>query len=375
MAKPAFQPRNLAFIYLILAFTFSACKDIKYRPSAVGRDGEVTIVADSALWNGPVGDALREQIGAYLQTLPAPEPAFSLKHADITSERAFDQIKKQKNLVFVAPLEDSSNVARFLESRLDEGARSAVLAGQSAVVPRRDLWRRHQQVVYIVAATADSLIAAINDSGADIRYTFDKVTRERTEVKMFEKGRQKDLENRLMNRHQFAVNVQHDYFMAIDTTDFVWLRRVVSSDSWRSLFVYYEDRADPSKLTPEWVMQKQDSLSRTYLRGNLGGYASIDHRRPLVSDNINFKDRFAFEIRGLWHMIGDGENGGPLEFGMGGPFTTYGFYDQSDGRIYIICGMVFAPGYAKREFLRQMETIAYTFRSGAESTPIAGLAE
>ncbi|NBC17960.1 MAG: DUF4837 family protein, partial [Bacteroidetes bacterium] len=56
----------------------------------------------------------------------------------------------------------------------------------------------------------------------------------------------------------------------------------------------------------------------------------------------------------------------------GGPFLTYSFYDQSTGRLYMIDGMVFAPGHEKREFLRQMEVIAHTFRTRQESeAPVA----
>jgi len=181
---------------------------------------------------------------------------------------------------------------------------------------------------------------------------------------MFEKGQQPDIEARIMERHGFAVNVQHDYFVAIDTTDFVWLRRVLS-DTWRSLFIYYEDNADPSDLTPEWIYEKRDALTKKYVQGNMGGYVTIDYRRPLETENINFLDHYGFETRGLWHMVGEDENGDTIPFGMGGGFLTYAFYDQETSRIYLIDGMVFAPGYAKREFLRQMEVIAYTFRSQA----------
>jgi hypothetical protein len=52
-----------------------------------------------------------------------------------------------------------------------------------------------------------------------------------------------------------------------------------------------------------------------------------------------------------------------VEYGMGGPFLNYTFYDESSRRLYMIDGMVFAPGYDKREFLRQMEVISHTFRT------------
>jgi hypothetical protein len=101
------------------------------------------------------------------------------------------------------------------------------------------------------------------------------------------------------------------------------------------------------------------------VQGTLGGWVEIDQRRPLDAEEINFKDRYAYEVRGLWHMVGE-ENGEKFPFGAGGPFLTYAFYDEPSGRLYLLDGMVFAPNYPKREFLRQLEVIAYTFRTRQE---------
>ena len=60
--------------------------------------------------------------------------------------------------------------------------------------------------------------------------------------------------------------------------------------------------------------------------------------------------------------IGHDENGNLIEYGAGGPFVNYSFYDETTRRIYMIDGMVFAPGFEKREFLRHVEIIARTFR-------------
>ena len=73
-------------------------------------------------------------------------------------------------------------------------------------------------------------------------------------------------------------------------------------------------------------------------------------------------------------MIGRDEDGRKIEYGMGGPFVNYTFYDESTERIYMIDGMVFAPGFDKREFLRHVEAIAHTFRLAAESEVTAATA-
>lgn len=351
---------------LIVLLTTSACQEVDYRPHAIGRDSEVVVVIDSLHWTGPLGETVRSTLGEYVETLPAPEPVFDLRRMDIASR--FDDIKKHKNVVFVAPYTDSTATGRFMQSRLPEGAGASAIAQSGITIHRENLWRRHQMVVYVTAATVEALQQTLREEADDILYLFNRITRERVTRDMFEKGRQRNLEDQLMERHGFALNVQHDFQIAIDTTNFVWLRRILS-DTWRSIFVYYIENADPSVLSPEWIYTTRDSLTELWIQGNVGGFVEIDRppRRPLETTAVNFLDRYGFETRGLWQMVGRRPDGSKAQHGMGGPFLTYAFYDQPSGRIYLIDGMVFAPGYEKREFLRHMEAILHTFRSRWET--------
>ncbi len=341
------------------------CGDIDLRPEAVGEEGQITVVIDSTLWDGAVGEALRDQLGAPIFTLPTREPAFSLQPLSLISQQVLDMAQSRKNIVFVASLDDTTtNEARFIRSILSEDAQQAIFDGGTAVVPRDNVWRQRQQVFYVTAATPEGLVSAIEEDGPGIVYKFNEVTRTRLQREMFDIGRQPEIEEYLMNHHGFAVHGQHDYIVAMDTSNFIWLRRNLS-DTWRSFFIYYEEDADPSKLSPEWIYQARDALTKRYVQGTLGGWVEIDQRRPLEAEEINFKDRYAYEVRGLWHMVGE-ENGEKFPFGAGGPFLTYAFYDEPTGRLYMLDGMVFAPNYPKREFLRQLEVIAYTFRTQQE---------
>ncbi|NBB74532.1 MAG: DUF4837 family protein [Bacteroidetes bacterium] len=360
----AFLPALLAGVVLLMGLT--GCGDTDYRPLATGPEGQVTVVMDSTRWNGTVGEAVRANIAPYLSTLPAPERAFDLRQISLTSERVFDNVKTQKNVVFIAPLSDSTREASFMRTRLSREAEEAVRSGQTAVVAKPDLWRRQQRIFFVTAASPQGIIDALQSEGRRIRDSFHDITLVRMQDEMFEKERQRALEDSLLQQHGFAVNVQHDYQIAIDTTSedrgFVWLRRILS-DTRRGLFVYYEDNVDPSQLSPEWVYATRDSLTKRYLQGNVGGFVKIDYRRPLNTRNRDFLGRYAFITRGLWYMVGENENGELFQYGGGGPFVNYAFYDQEQDRVYMIDGMVFAPGYDKRSFLRQMEVIAQTFRT------------
>lgn len=343
-----------------------------YRPRAIGKEGEVTVVVDSSHWTGPVGETFRETVTPWINTLPQPERTFEIRHLELSSERVYDSIQDLKNVVVIAPLSDSTNEANFLRRRLSQEARQAVMDGQIAVVEKPNLWRRSQRVYFVTAATPEDLVTALEKEGDNIQDTFKKITLERMEREMYDDARQFALEDTLMNRHDFAVNVQHDFQLAIDTTTassgFVWLRRILAKTR-REFFVYYEDGMSPSDITPEWIYETRDSLTREYLRGSVAGFVRIDYRRSLTTEESEFKDRYGYESRGLWHMVAATDDADDFRsVGGGGPFVTYTFYDQETDRVYMLDGSVFAPDFDKLEFLRQMEVMAHTFRTRAGET-------
>lgn len=341
-----------------------------YRPRAIGKEGEVTVVMDSSLWTGEVGDALRENITPWIETLPVTERYFEIRHLELTSERAYNRIQKLKNVIIVGALSDSTNETSFLRRRLTDQAEQAVMDGQTAVVAKPNLWRRSQRIYYVTAATSDGLVQALQNQGRDIRSTFKQVTLERMKREMYEDERQVGLEDSLMNRHGFAVNLQSDYLVAIDSVSesrgFVWLRRLLAKTR-REFFVYYVDDMSPDEVTPEWIYETRDSLTRKYMQGNVSGFARIDYRRPLETRQISFLDRYAYDSQGLWYMVTPTETEGKFQpIGGGGPFVNYTFYDQATDRVYMLDGSVFAPGFDKLQFVRQMEVMARTFRTAEE---------
>lgn len=359
-----FAPLPLLFL---LALPLTGCiggggeGSVDFRPNAVGREATVQVVMDSMLWVGPVGQAVRNELGFAILTLPGIEPHFDLTHRQFKTTDDLEYIKKQKNVIVVAPLDQDSNEGQFMRSSFAENAQNAVRGGQTAAIQRANLWRRNQMVYFVTAADENGLIDALQERSADIRYAFDTMIRNRTELDLFEKKRQVDKEEAMMEKHGFAIKVQHDYLTAVDTTNFIWLRRILT-DSWRSIFIYYIDNVDPTELDAQWILDTRDALTRQYMEGNIGGYPEIDRIRPVLTENINFLERFSFETRGLWRMMGE-EDGKKIQYGGGGPFVNYTFYDEPTRRLYMIDGMVFAPGFPKREFLRHMETMAYTFRT------------
>jgi hypothetical protein len=58
------------------------------------------------------------------------------------------------------------------------------------------------------------------------------------------------------------------------------------------------------------------------------------------------------ETRGFWEVEGDF---------MGGPFVSHSFYSPDGQDIIVLEAFVYAPKYDKRQYLRQVESILYSF--------------
>ncbi len=364
---------------LAAVLALSACGDVDYRPSAIGPASQITVVMDPAGWEGPLGAAVRAELAPAIGTLPAPEPLFELRHVALRTQADLERVQAQKNVVIAAPLSDSTNAASVLRGALAPDTREAIESGRSVVASRSNLWRRDQQVFFLAADSAGRLVETVQNRGEALRDTFNLLARQRLYEEMFDRGRQPELEAQLMENHGFAVNAQHDYVVAADTsltdsTGFVYLARVVSAQSWRRMMIWYKEDGDPATLTPQWIQATRDSLAQQWIQGSVGGFSRIDYRRPLEVEEVDFLGRYGYEMRGLWHLVDVQEDGSLYQYGGGGPFVTYAFYDQGQDRLYLIDGMVFAPDYDKREFLRQMEVIAYTFRTAAADSARQALA-
>src|SRR5690606_20467333 len=120
------------------------------------------------------------------------------------------------------------------------------------------------------------------------------------------------------------------------------------------------------QFLPDSLIAWRNETAKNYLfedPGNPVSYLVTEEQNARVlSQQVNFNGHFAMEIRGLWRTNTST---------MGGPFIGYGIADEPQGLIYYIEGFAYAPGTDKREFMRELETILWSFKTSAD----LGLAE
>ncbi len=368
------RSRSSLSLLALVAVALAGCETFETpRAIARGETEEVLVATDSATWAGPVGEALRAELGKPVLTLPSGQGAFKLRRVDLNS-RSFTTLKLAPQIVFAAPIDAPGEIGDFLRSRVGEGNLDAVRSGQAAAVNLRpDLWADGQLVAVATAASDTALARQILQSGPELRAAYGQLARERTADQMFSRLRQTDLEDEMLAQHGFQVGVQHDFVKVQDTTvtvagrtgAFVRYRRVLSG-TWRDFFVFAEDGVE--RLPSEAELDRlTDALLEEFARGSEdSSYVQMDDQRPTTTDTVTVAGRPALETRGLWYMTNDV---------MGGAYIREAFVDPATDRLYVYYGMTFAPDRTldKRKFLRQMEAIAHTFQTRADvaaaSTP------
>lgn len=361
--------RFAAFVLALAAVGLTGCEQVRdtmdqaasFQPAAVGPIPEIVVVTDSSTWAGPVGEALRAELAQPIVTLPNQQGAFKLVVEPLDG-RNLNRLRSRRALFFAAAIDAPSPTGEFMRARLDPASQDAIRAGQGAAVNvREDLWAAGQAVVIATAQTEQELARTILQRGDSLRALFNRVALANTRQDMFDRARQVEKEAQMMERHGFAVNVQHDYIWATDTTatvegrtgTFVRLRRILSN-TWRDFFVFAQDDATEVPPLPD-LDRMTDGLLERFARGVLdSSYVQTDPLRPFVTDTISVNGRRVVETRGLWYMTNDL---------MGGSYIRHAFV--ADNRLFVYYGMTFAPDRTldKREFLRQMEVIAHTFRT------------
>lgn len=348
--------RSYTIVFLsALTFLFTAC-DGDYRELARGSNNEVIVVMDSTRWDSETADAIRATFGKYVMTLPQAEPFYDLTFVNIRNNDHLERVKKNKNLIFAAPIDEESNAGRIIRGLLGDDVEQKVREGESFAFPFEDQWYRDQWAM-ILTSENDSLLAEkIRNTDQALVNSLLERELARWEYFVYEKKEQVQYSDSLWNEHGFKVRIQHDYIKNIDTTNFITYKRVLpNNDRWMWIW-WQDDVRDISFLDDNWINATRDSLMKQFIRGSRdSSYVQTEFRREVNTSSFQKGRLLAYETLGTWDMENDA---------MGGPFVNFTYYDPDTNRLFMVEYAQFAPAVRKKlRFVRQFRAMGRTFES------------
>ncbi len=347
--------KKIFTLFPVLILILSACSS--KRP-AIGREDQIVVVADSAEY-AQVESSLQQAFGKVIYT-PQPEHLFKLKRVNISK---FNDAKKMKNVIILAPLNSGSNVSKYLNTVLDSTSKNMVLKDSVYVINRHDLWARDQLVMILTAPTIEKLRSDIFMHADDLLYFFRDESNKRLSKALYNSRLEKvKIEAGFLKKFNWIIYVPADYQLSMekDEDNFVWLRRGVNTDMERWIFIHWIDNASPTFLDPDSIANERNKITKKYYRTTDDTTYVELYDAYKMSSEVNFNGRFAIMTQGLWRF--SDQSGG-------GPYIDYAFYDEDTGRIYMLDASIFAPKYQKKDLIQQVDVLLHSFKTGKEISP------
>ena len=307
-------------IPLFLAFLFFQSCQSKTNglPPSTGKTLEIIVVTNNkAQWNGNIGDTIRAFFGQEQIGLPQSEALFSM--VNLPEESFLKMYQANRDILIL----DISNKIKTAQ-----------------IENKKDLWSSPQRVIKISAPDENSFYKIFNENKTGIMELYNQVERERMQ-KTFETAENISLVNSIKEKFNFSLVLPSAYRLAKQDSNFMWIRKETLEDS-QGILIYSYPYIHTNAFDRDVIINLRNQMTSRYIPGPTDGSFMT-----VADDGI-----FAVETRGLWETKGDF---------MGGPFLSYTFVDEASNRVITLDSYVYAPGQNKRDLLKQLEAILYSF--------------
>ena len=323
---------------LTAIIALSACNSAKTKkalmPNITGKAGEVIVVIDQGDWEGAVGTVLRDSLAGDTPFLPQREPLFSL--VNVPQSAFTNMFKVHRNIIL---LNINSSVV------------------EPGVVFRKDIWAAPQTVINVNAPNAETAVTLIEENSRKMALAIEQAERDRiiSNTKKYEELKLAPVVREIFGG---SPHFPSGYQLKKKTSDFVWIEYAIQHVT-QGIFIYkYPVVEGEQMLSLESLVENSDEV----LKNNVPGM--FDNTYMMISDFLTpsieyqrYKGLEFAEIRGLWEVYNDY---------MGGPFVSHAFYSQDGKDVIVLQAWVYAPKYDKRQYLRQVESVIYSFEWNKE---------
>lgn len=327
--------RNFFFSALLLTLIVS-CKDKdssdkKMVLDSSGSINNVSVVIDNELWDGSIGDAIRNVLTAPIYGLPQDEPMFTISQIPPSVFSGF--VTKNRTV---------------LKIEVNKETGFEVL---------NNVYAQPQKVIVVSGKTREQIIETINDNASKIVKTF-------RNAEIAERTRQmaKSPHSFTSIQKKLGLTIQFPsvYRIAKETNNFFWIRKDITTGT-TNLMIYEVPFAaiERNDSLVSQIVKLRDSIGKEHIKGRQDGEIKSDGETiesylttegsyaPFISETI-VDNKPAIETKGLWDLKADF---------MGGPFINYAIEDKINKRWVIIEGFAFAPSVEKRDYMLELEAI------------------
>lgn len=318
--------KNFLFLGVFLATLLFSCNDSENEDERVlsrssGNINNISVVIDNELWEGSVGEALRNNLAAPVDGLPQEEPLFSLNQMPPQAFTGF----VRKNRLFVKIENDKPANFQMFENTFAKPQRGVLISGQN-----------RQEIVEQIRENSHRIIAAFKAT---------EINEKQRRIRMSLKDDEK-----LQEELGVSLKFPTAYRYAIEEDDFFWIRKDIPKGMME--IIVYEvplSAIEGDTNIVANIIKMRDSIGREHIPGPVeGSFMITEEAYAPYLFHTEIDGKFAYETKGTWDV---------KNAFMAGPFINYAVRDSVNNRYVILEGFAFSPASAKRDNMFELEAI------------------
>lgn len=311
-----------ALFLLVLLALFSACvkKHGAETQKTSGKINTISVIIDDQLWNGEVGDSIRNKFASPVIGLPKEEPLFTINQYPVKLLEGF--VTNTRNILVIK--KEGKNGFEVDENEYASPQNVFHISGKTSAAILELLERHAPEIIAKMRQTEIIENQRIIDTS-------------KIDVK------------RLSRKFNIGIAVPKGYNYVLQRRRFVWLKKEITSGNTSLLIYQVPISALKDRNIAKSIIRIRDSIGGLYIHGTNRNTQMVteDSYAPYLF-HINIKGKEAYETKGTWELNNDF---------MSGPFINYAIIDRTNRRVLVLEGFCYDPSKEKRDLMFELEAI------------------
>lgn len=311
------------FLLFLFAFLFFSCKkqEENLPRKATGKINTISVVIDDQLWNGEIGDSIRNKFASPVIGLPQEEPLFTINQYPAKLMEGF---MTDSRTIFVVKKEEKNQF-----------------------IIKKNQYASPQKVFHISGKTNDAILEIIQKNTPKILQIIKEA-----EIAESQRLNSQSLLNPqfIANKFNISLKIPSGYLYVVQESNFIWLKKEIVSGN-NSLLIYQVPissiKNNVNIITN--IIKMRDSIGDLYIRGTeLDSQMITEEGYAPYFFKIKLDNKETYETKGTWELKNDF---------MSGPFINYAIVDEPHNRILVLEGFCYSPSKEKRDLMHELESI------------------
>ncbi|WP_284651036.1 DUF4837 family protein [Flavobacterium terrisoli] len=310
------------FLWLFVTFIVSSCsfKKDKFPDETSAAINTIAVIIDDQLWNGEVGDSIRNKFASPVLGLPQEEPLFTINQYPVKLFEGFST--DSRNIIIVK--KGNENKFEIKENEFSSPQNAVHITGKTTF-----------EILDILEENAPTIIQKMR--AIEIAQSQKIFKDSLLDTKKIQKKFNVDL----------LIPSKYEYVMR--RKNFIWLKSEITSGNTSVIIYQIPWSAIHANNAVSDIIKTRDSIGQKYIHGSTARTQMVTEEAysPYFS-KTTLAGRNAYETKGTWQMKNDF---------MSGPFINYVIFDKENKRILVLEGFCYAPSKEKRDLMFELEAI------------------